>query len=237
MIDIIDNRFETLVRWYLRFNGYFTIENFIIHAGDDLDRITSQGIVGNYTETDVLGIRMPYSHEISGRLYIANHPPLVNGSEYRHDVVIGEAKSGKTNNPNLVWRRKNNLDAIEYLIRFIGLFPENQKIECVASKLLNNYLYDEQNIRFRYIIFAEEVNQEWQSRGVTYITYDEIFEFLVTVRGQSWVNANIGVASVHYQWDPLINQIFTIANDMNLSDVERIRRIKVLFNNSGATTA
>jgi len=31
--EMID-KYEVFVRWYLRFNGYFTIENFIVHGAD-----------------------------------------------------------------------------------------------------------------------------------------------------------------------------------------------------------
>jgi hypothetical protein len=33
-------RFEIFVTWYLRFNGYFTIPSFVVHAGDDPARIS-----------------------------------------------------------------------------------------------------------------------------------------------------------------------------------------------------
>lgn len=49
------DNFETFVRWYLRFNGYFTIENFIVH---DPRRLWKQTI-GNQTELDTLAIRLP----------------------------------------------------------------------------------------------------------------------------------------------------------------------------------
>jgi hypothetical protein len=34
-------RFEIFVTWYLRFNGYFTVPNFVVHAGDDPKRMSS----------------------------------------------------------------------------------------------------------------------------------------------------------------------------------------------------
>jgi hypothetical protein len=58
---------EEFIRQYLRLNAYFGIDNFIIHAADDPERITANGKIGNYTETDFLGIRLPYSSEMSGQ--------------------------------------------------------------------------------------------------------------------------------------------------------------------------
>ena len=80
---------EELVRWYLRLNGYFTIESFIVHAADDPGRILNNQI-GSHTETDILAVRMPYSKEITGKLSIVNHQPLVEGSYGRYDFVIAE---------------------------------------------------------------------------------------------------------------------------------------------------
>jgi len=62
---------ETLAKWYLRFNGYFTVENFILHAGGDPTRI-SKGKIAPYTEADILAIRHKHSKEIAGTLLIQN---------------------------------------------------------------------------------------------------------------------------------------------------------------------
>lgn len=98
---------EEFVRWFLRFNGYFGIENFVVHAADDPSRI-SDGIVAPHTETDTLAVRMPYSREVAANLKIANYPQLVDGSTGRFDVIIGEAKTGNENKPNRVWREGKN---------------------------------------------------------------------------------------------------------------------------------
>ncbi|MNG41231.1 hypothetical protein D3C84_1302770 [compost metagenome] len=65
--------YERFVAAYLRLNGYFTVPNFIVHAAGDPSRV-SDGHVGNFTETDVIAVRMPYSQEITGSLRIANDP-------------------------------------------------------------------------------------------------------------------------------------------------------------------
>ena len=53
------DNYETLVRWYLRFNGYFTVESFIVHEATN--QRNQQG-----GETDVLGVRFPFSQENPG---------------------------------------------------------------------------------------------------------------------------------------------------------------------------
>jgi hypothetical protein len=210
--------YEKFVSWYLRFNGYFTIDNFVVHAADDEHRIHN-GIIAPYTETDTIAIRMPYSVEIAGNLRIANHDLLVENQNERYDAVIAEAKSGHSNRPNPSWRNRN-LISIKYIVRFLGLYEESM-IENVSNEISSHYTYEDGESRIRYIIFANEPNQHYLDQGVKYITYSQITQFLVEVRGQCWVESGIGVSSIHYQWDEQINQVFEIANDFRKSIEER----------------
>ena len=75
--------YDKFTSWYLRFNGYFTVDNFIVHAGDDENRIR-YGLVGQHTETDTLAVRWPYSIERTGNLEIANHDLLVQDQDERY---------------------------------------------------------------------------------------------------------------------------------------------------------
>ena len=209
---------EKFASWYLRFNGYFTIDNFVVHAANDENRI-SRGIIAPYTETDSLALRMPYSAEIAGNLRIANHDLLVDNQNERFDVVVAEVKSGNSNQPNAVWRNKN-LVPIKYIVRFVGLYEESL-IDKVANELASRYSYEDERSRIRYIIIANEPNQHYLDQGVKYITFPQITQFIVEVRGQSWLESGIGVASVHYQWDEQLNKIFEIANDFEKSLAER----------------
>ena len=100
-------RFETFVTWYLRFNGYFTVPSFYVHAGDDPKRISGD-TVGNLTEVDTLAIRLPYSREESGAQFpIAKN--LLEGAEGRFDVIVAEVKSGK---PRSITARRPSGNAV-----------------------------------------------------------------------------------------------------------------------------
>lgn len=209
---------EKFISWYLRFNGYFTVDNFVVHAADDPTRI-SNGIIAPHTETDTIAIRMPYSAEIAGSLKIANHNILVKNQNERFDIVIAEVKSGNENRPNSVWRNGSSVP-IEYLVRFVGLFNEPQ-IADVANKLFAHYCYENEKSRIRYIVFANEPNPHYLAKGVKYITFAEIARFLVEVRGQCWIESGIGISSVHFQWDKQINKVFAFANDFEKQLSER----------------
>src|SRR5881296_1133095 len=96
------HRCETFVTWYLRFNGYFTVPSFVVHAGNDPSQISGD-VVGNQTEVDTLAVCLPYSRETSG-IQFPTHGKLVNGAEGRFDVVFAEVKSGNFNSPNQTWQ-------------------------------------------------------------------------------------------------------------------------------------
>jgi hypothetical protein len=217
------DKLERFVRWFLRLNGYFTVENFIVHAAGDSTRI-SNGLIAPHTEVDTLAVRMPYSHETAGTLHIANWEALVGGSNGRFDVVIAESKSGAENRPNTVWRDGDG-KVISYLVRFIGLYKTEDEIKAVAAKLASSFEYEDDLCRFRYAIFSNSENDHYRGKRVTYFTYESMVRFLVEVRGQCWIEKNIGVASIHDQWDPLIKAIFDIANDHGSPVEERRRRI------------
>jgi hypothetical protein len=90
---IDSNSGETLAKWYLRFNGYFVVDNFIVHAGDDVNKI-SKGSVGNYTEVDILAIRHKFNKEIIGTLHVQNDLKILDPSGSMIDFVIAEVKTG-----------------------------------------------------------------------------------------------------------------------------------------------
>jgi len=217
-------RFETFVTWYLRFNGYFTVPSFVVHAGEDPSRISGD-VVGNHTEVDTLAIRLPHSREKSGT-HFPTHAPLVEGADGRFDVVFAEVKSGNSNSPNKTWQRDDMVANVEYLLRFIGWHEDDTRITDVASSLQRKFSVEETQLRMRYIIFSEAVDRTWSAKGVQYITFDECIRFIAEERGQCWAYAGIGRRSMHDQWDPLINRIFEVANDAALDANSRQQEIR-----------
>lgn len=211
------DKYESFVNIFLRLNGYFTVPSFIVHAADDPNRISNDGKISSHTEVDSIGVRMPHSREQSGIKAVENYAPLVNGSEGLYDCVLAEVKSGKGNTANKAWKPAAAGPAIAYIVRFVGLHTEGD-IAKVADGLSNTYLYAGEQCRYRYIVFAREANQHYAKLGVTYITFKDAIEFFVKVRGDSWVRAGIGDSSLHEQWDPVMQNLFAIANDFGRQD-------------------
>lgn len=106
---------EILTKWYLRLNGYFIVDNFIIHNPNEV----SNEVIANETEVDVLGIRFRHSKEIAGSLHIANDPELVADLDTEIDFVIAEVKTGKEDRPNKAWRLQQACNRIYYSLRRI----------------------------------------------------------------------------------------------------------------------
>ena len=220
-------RFETFVTWYLRFNGYFTVPSFVVHAGDDPGRISGD-FVGTHTEVDTLAVRLPYSRENSGTKF-PTHKSLVDGAEGKIDIVFAEVKSGHSNSPNKTWQAEGRVSNIEYMLEFLGWHQSQARIKEVAATLQKSYSFEHDDVRLRYIIFSREVNRTWREKGVNYITFDDCIEFISEERGQCWAHSGIGRRSMHNQWNGLIKKIFEIANDVRLNASERQRNIwKVL---------
>ena len=210
---------EKFVRWFLRFNGYFSIENFIVH---DSTRIKN-GAIGNITETDLLSVRFPNTKEIIDNITMEYFLKLIKNQNGRIDVIISESKTGSKDKPNGIWINKNT-EAIKYIIRFIGLFKEESIIENVSLSLSNKFTYEDQNVRIRLIMFSEQLNKHYNQNGLSYILYNEIVNFFVHQRN-CWQENDIGIRSIHYQWDTLINDIYVISNDINKSKSVRVKDI------------
>jgi hypothetical protein len=221
------DKYERFVASYLRLNGYFTVPSFIVHAADDPTRICVDR-VGNYTETDIIAVRMPYSREVTGRLHVENHDLLIAGANEKIEVVIAEVKSGNDNKPNRVWRGAEAKQTACYIARFVGLHVESE-LQPVGDALATAFRFEDERCRFRYVVFAINSNSHYRKKGVSYITFDQAISFIVHVRGQCWVDSNIGVASAHHQWDELLVNIFAIANKTEQSEEQRIDKIKSLL--------
>jgi hypothetical protein len=212
---------EILAKWYLRLNGYFTVDNFIVHNPDNI----SDGVISNTTETDVLAIRHKHSKEIAGQLQIANDEVLIDGLDSTLDFVIAEVKTGGEDKPNKIWRNKNK-NAISYIVRFAGFIESEEQIQTITDKLLSDSIYYEKNksFRIRLVLFSETpTNKNW--KNLKHISLEHIVDFLLYVRGQCWIENEIGVASIHYQWDSTVNKIFEIANQQGPDIKEKKEKI------------
>ncbi len=213
------NKFEEIVKVFMRLNGYFLVDNFIVHNGN-ANLPNCQQIIPQLTETDLLGIRLPHQQEIAGNLLIENFDSLILDNNLI-DLIIIETKSGNSNKPNSTWKDVAKIENVKYLLRFFGFSNDSKVIDSIASALLSNYVCNWENYSIRFIMVSENPNKYYSDKGIKYLTFDSIIDFIIKVRGECWININMGIASHHSQWNPFMNHIFDIANDVEKTDVQR----------------
>lgn len=224
------DKYETLVRWFLRFNGYFGIESFIIH--EPMDGGNRQG-----GETDLLGLRLPFSQE-KPDFQIVNYSDLVDQeANDRHliDVVIAEVKNRDDDYLNPIWITDGPkyLDRVAYIIRWIGAFKNEETIKKVANKLKKEYRFREGQFLFRFIYFGRQSHPRFKELGIKQITFQEIIQFILQSRTPSFYVNDLGVRSPHSQWDALIKEIWKIGDpESKFSLAEQEKCILDLLNGS-----
>lgn len=146
--------YEKLVALYMRLNGYFIVENFIVH---------SKGPSPQRTDVDVLGVRLPHQAEVitnGGKpLKLPNDPKLVADGSAINDVVIAEVKSGRPHINERSWKKDKVV--LEYILRFVGFTDIEAKLSEVAECLRTRYHAEYDNYRFRIVAFGQgEAPQE-----------------------------------------------------------------------------
>jgi hypothetical protein len=225
----MEDKHEKLVRWYLRFNGYLTAENYVIHDARN-------GRVPQGGEFDTLGVRFPYSREQVDQKLIRNDPKLDDAeakAAHLIDFVIAEVKSGNRNKLNGIWQPDNEdakVGRVGYLLRWMGALGDEQRITEVARRLHKEHRARENGYLFRLLYFSHSHTKQAVPAVVPQITFREIAEFIVTLRTPSWKAYGMGVRSLHGQWDKLIRDIWDIGNpDSQLSEAQKIEAILALL--------
>jgi hypothetical protein len=226
----MEEKHEKLVRWYLRFNGYLTAENYVIHEARN-------GKVPQGGEFDTLGVRFPYSREQVDQKLIRNDPKLHDAEVNEHhliDFVIAEVKSGKRNSLNSIWQPGNEGEKVKrvgYLLRWMGALGNEQRISDVARRLQRGHRVREDGHLFRLVYFSHSHTKQAVPAVVPQVTFREIAEFIVKLRTPCWKGYGMGVRSLHGQWDKLICDIWDIGNpDSQESEAQKIEAILALLN-------
>jgi hypothetical protein len=201
--------YETLVRWYLRFNGYLSVENFIVH--EPVDEGNIQG-----GETDIIGVRFPYSHEDVG-FPIVNDCRLFDEEVAVNsliDFVIAEVKTSRRSNLNKIWTENEEIyvDKVAYMIRWMGFLSDERAIHNLAQELKAGFRGRERNYLVRLIYFTRKHQRFVSDQGIPQITIREILDFFFKIRTPSYQQNNLGVRSPHDQWEPLIKDIWSIGD-------------------------
>jgi hypothetical protein len=162
------NYAEELAYWYFRFNGFFVVDDFVIHRGGEQNVYNlNQHQAGAHSETDILGIRPSFVREDIG--FPPHHCPIFANIAPIDNITVGlicEIKAGDHDQPNA-----NNL---WYQIRRLGLFDN---VEPSHEALLQNPSYMDDN-QTNMIIKILIKNRPDQVAGWHVITIDQIITFI-----------------------------------------------------------
>jgi hypothetical protein len=153
------NYAETLAYWYLRLNGFFPINQFVLHD-NNADR-------GPAPDCDLLAIRFPHTHETVGDGHL-DHEMLLNpiwgdrnqngNPDDRFHIigVIVEAKGGGQETPRNAFNNERVLNSVKRL----GFFQfDANGGECEATRFATNLHLNWKHSNERFIaaklFFAE----------------------------------------------------------------------------------
>ena len=225
--------YELLVRWYLRFNGYLGVENFVLHD-------TVEGGNVQVGETDILAVRFPHSREDPGFALQNDHKLMDEGAvrDGLIDFVVAEVKGRRHDTLNDVWRTPAGdvkTDRIAYLIRWLGPLSDDKTIREVAARLQTSHRVVHGHFVFRVVLFARNVQRQLTLKQ---ITFHDIAHFLVHVRAPCWKDRGFGARSPHNQWHPFIKEIWKIADPQAGQDAQaKIDAILELLNQTASQRA
>lgn len=138
------NRVEKLVYWYLRFNGYLTVENFTIHPNFKRDP---------EAEADILAVRFPFSVEDPRRFTFERDSNLTIPDCI--DFIIGEVKSSRCD-INSSWCEPDR-ENIQYALRWLGYWREGE-IEAISQSVYDHKVWVSDTASVRFVCFGKDGN-------------------------------------------------------------------------------
>ena len=177
-------RAEEVAVWFLRLNGVFTIQGFIVHP----DNVSTYPLA----EADVLGIRMSNSFEGVHRsrtelAKMTDHEDLTKaakaGTTMKNLALVVEVKAGKCriNGP---WSEERAEKArfrsnMERVLGRIGCFSR-QDVVTAAEEMNRNLRYEGQAFIAQYFAIGDTKNSDLAARypRLVQLTFGDIASFL-----------------------------------------------------------
>ena len=157
---------EHLAAWYFRLNGFFTINNFVLHP-------SRRG--AKRTDADILGVRFPFRAEF---------PDAPGGDEHEFArvvdspyFVIVEVKRGRCelNGP---WTDSSKQNIHQVLLD-LGPFP-SEKVPAVADSLYSDGIYNDPDLYCSLLCVGDGLSTELAASypRVPQRTWDQVLAFL-----------------------------------------------------------
>ena len=161
---------ERVAYWYFRLNGFFQIENFVVHP-------TRRG--SQRTDADLLGVRFRHRKE-----FLFDHPePMVDDqrlllSPDLDDIIIAEVKTNQPCMLNGPWTKPERQNVHRVLAAVGCIRPE--EIDGAATGIYHNGVAIHGHVRIRLVAIGRDRDPNLQVRyqEVLQLTWDDIIAFI-----------------------------------------------------------
>lgn len=140
---------ERIAYWYLRLNGFFLVEDFVLHRADHGPRTA---------DADFLGIRLRHSIELMDGAKLDEHADLRDalGGFDRNIGVVVQVKTGEVGTPGAAF----DVARMTVALRFIGAAGE-VAVGRLAEELRTRAVTDSLGgWRFAKVLIAEHPREE-----------------------------------------------------------------------------
>ena len=169
---------ERLAYWYLRLNGFLTVENFVVHPDSGNNQ---------RTDADLIGLR--FGNRQENFIQPMEDDPLVAEANSYCNVVIAEVKRSicALNGP---WTAKEE-ENIQRVLSAIGCVPRG-KLHVAAEGLYESGLYESELLTIRLLACGD--CKGLLTPSVRQILFDQMLDFIYA-RFQEYRNQKSSVGN------------------------------------------
>ena len=210
----IGDRARIVAAWYLRFNGYFTVESFILQ---DAGQLMQTG--GQLTDADIIAVRFPHTREIikgqTKDIVVRRHARL-DVQDGVTDFIIAEVSSLECKfnwiEPDCT-EQTIKRDFLEYTLNRIGFWNQDRLTHVRKKLSLEKSFHDAEAKERVRLLSIGVTSDEKLPAGILPIRFSEIFEYMQKDLFSCYDLEKDGeaikkVVSDHKQWHPLICEIY-----------------------------
>ncbi len=174
---------ESLAYWYLRLNGFLSIQNFVVHPDQGRNQ---------ETDVDLMAVRFPFRSE---NLIRPMRDDKVFSKHKIPYIVFTEVKAGRCslNGPWTKPERQN----MKRVLHALGAFTEKEN-DWIAHELYRNGTFQNQFYHVSLMCIGAEINEQIKQKFpyVPQIIWDHILRFIFK-RFREYKNQKVS----HVQWD------------------------------------
>jgi hypothetical protein len=207
---------EHLAHWYLRLNGFMTVNDFVLHR--------DHKPWGQRTDADIFGVRFPFRRELN----FDDEQFLRHGKPH---FIIAEVTQGecKLNGP---WTKEPSQN-IQYVLRALGAF-EPKNVDDIARSLYERYTYEDTLWRIDLIAFGRQKNHRYSdpTKPFLQIVFANVASFIFHRFTEYW-----NMKKNHQHWDYAGRTLWDLVEKHRNSEGDFVRETLSAFGMQWTSTA